>query len=309
MSSIDFSEYSDLVDEGAFDVKTPVNPEDEFFHAVYISGQQRQNHLGEMEIPGKLQIRGLRSNLEEINMIITHVKGVLVKTSRVNNRDTLDCFSYQDGNHPWKGTSGKICGKNSIERSSDPFCSPCRAQLIIAGLYLDEKTGQPFLVNGKEVYIFIRAKGIKYGNVANYLSDLTKRDDLKPMVTPVTEESKKFERTQVNHKRFVTKVKVGKVSSSYGMKDAFTLETSKSLDADAVKKILNRSKVTKEKFKEKFDWSRGKSGGNSDYSGQAPVSENQKFNFSDSKPQDTKKPEQASQPVQTNEFSFEDVDF
>ena len=222
MSSIDFSEYSELVDEGTgFSTKTPVAPEDEFFHAVYISGQQRKNHLGETEIPGKLQIRGLKGNLDEIDMVITHVKQVLVKTTRVNNRDNLECFCYQQGPPPWKGISGQMCGKNATERASIPYCSPCRSQLIVSGIYVDQSTGKPFLVDGQPVYIFIRAKGIKYGAVANFLSDMAKRDDLEPIVTPVTEQSKKFERDNVNHKRFIVKVRVGKQSSAYGMKDIF----------------------------------------------------------------------------------------
>ena len=309
--SIDFSEYSELVGEGGFDVKAPVKPEDEFFHAVYISGQQRQNHIGETEQPGKLQIRGLKSNLNEINIIITHVKGVLVKSVRNNNRDTLECFSYQVGNPPWKGTSGQLCGKNSSERAAVPYCSSCRSQLIIAGFYLDEATGKQFLVDGKPVYVFIRAKGIKYGNVANYLSDLAKRDDLEPMVTPVTEESKKFEKAQVNHKRFVTRITVDKASSAYGMKDVFKLEPAASLSVDSVKNVLNKSKETMEKFKEKFDWSRGKvGGGSSDYSGTPKsVDESQKFDFTTAETSTKPPAKQEAAPAKTNNFSFEDVNF
>jgi len=274
-NSIDFSEYSELIDEGGFDVKTPVAPEDEFFHAVYISGQQRQNHIGETEMPGKLQIRGLRSNLDEINMVITNVKNVLVKTSRTAaGRENLECFSYQQGPPPWKSTTSNMCGKNSAERATNPFCVNCRSQLIVTGLYLDEKTGKPFLIKDKPTYIFIRAKGVKYGNVANYLSDLAKRDDLEPIVTPVTEESKKFEKAQVNHKRFITKVTVGKQSTNYGLKDVFELNTGARLSTDAVKSILNKSKENMDKFRDKFDWS--KKGGSANYSA-APVDEGQKF--------------------------------
>lgn len=312
MSSIDFSEYSELIDEGpGFSSKAPVAPEDEFFHAVYISGQQRKNHLGETEIPGKLQIRGFKSNLDEINMVITHIKQVLVKTTRVNNRDNLDCFCYQQGPPPWKGTSGNICGKNATERASIPFCASCRSQLIVSGIYVDENSGKPFLVDGKPVYIFIRAKGIKYGNVANYLSDMAQKDDLEPIVTPVTEQSKKFEKDNVNHKRFVAKVTVGKQSSTYGMKDVFEIKSGAPLSVDAVKSVLNKSKETLGKFKEKFDWSRNKNGGSADYSSSAPKpSEDQTFNFgstteSKSKPEPSKKPETKK----VDNFSFEDVDF
>lgn len=304
MSSIDFSEYSELASESGFDVKTPVAPEDEFFHAVYISGQQRKNHIGEMEIPGKLQIRGLRSNLDEINMIIVNVKSVLVKTSRsADGREKLECFSYQAGTPPWKSTSDRICPKNSTERASEPFCVNCRSQLIISGIYLDDTTGKPFLVDGKPTYIFIRAKGVKYSNVANYLSDLAKKDDLQPLVTPVTEESKKFERAHVNNKRFITKIRTTKQSTNFGMKDVFELSIGTPLSIDTVKSVLNKSKETLEKFKEKFDWS--KRSGSSDYSTGKPVDESQKFNF-DTEPS---KP-QSTPPVQNKpEFTLDDIDF
>jgi hypothetical protein len=310
MSSIDFSEYSELVDEGTgFSTKTPVAPEDEFFHAVYISGQQRKNHLGETEIPGKLQIRGLKGNLDEIDMVITHVKQVLVKTTRVNNRDNLECFCYQQGPPPWKGISGQMCGKNATERASIPYCSPCRSQLIVSGIYVDQSTGKPFLVDGQPVYIFIRAKGIKYGAVANFLSDMAKRDDLEPIVTPVTEQSKKFERDNVNHKRFIVKVRVGKQSSAYGMKDIFEFQTSTPLSVESVKSILNRSKETLEKFKEKFDWSRNKGSDSSDYSGSSASkpTEDQTFDFESKGSSKQEPPKQETKKV--DNFSFEDVTF
>lgn len=305
---IDFSEYADLADEGGYDVKTPVAPEDEFFHAVYISGQQRENSLGQKEIPGKLQIRGLKTNLDVINMVIVHVKQVLAKTVQTTNYrggsgEKLECFSYQVGNPPWKGTSGNMCAKNATERAANPFCSACRSQIIIAGIYMDEETGKPFMVNGKPQYIFIRAKGIKYSNVANYLADLAKRDDLEPIMTPpITPEKKEFERRQINHKRFVTKIIAGKTTSQHGMKDVFELSTGTKLNVDSVKNILNKQKETAEQFKEKFDWSRGKGG--ADYAAGKPVAEDQKFDFSETKPAENKAPE-----TKKTDDIFADVDF
>lgn len=312
---IDFSEYSDLVDEGGYDVKTPVAPEDEFFHAIYISGQQRQNSLGQQETPGKLQIRGLKTNLDVINMVIVHVKQILVKSVPTNNYrggsgERLECFSYQVGNPPWKSTTGNMCAKNATERAANPFCKDCRSQIIIAGIYLDEATGKPFMKeNGKPAYIFIRAKGIKYSNVANYLADLAKRDDLEPiMAPPITPEKKEFEKRQINHKRFITKITPGKTSSQHGMKDTFEFATGAKLNIDAVKNILNKQKETTEQFKEKFDWSRGKMGG-ADYASKPPVSEEQKFDFAtdNSKAPDSSKTQETKK--MNDDFSFEGVDF
>ena len=306
-TKIDMTDYSELVDEGGYNVKVPVAPEDEYFHAVYISGQQRTNHLGETEMPGKLQIRGFKSNLDVINMIIVNVKNVLVKTTRTkDNRDNLDCFSYQGGELPWKGTTGRVCGKNATERAADSYCAPCRSQLIVTGIYLDENE-KPFLIDKKPVYIFIRAKGVKYGNLANYLSDLAKRDDLTPLITPVTEQSKQFEKAQVNNKRFVTKISVGKQSTNFGLKDVFEFNSSSPLGVDAVKNVLNKTKETMEKFKEKFDWSRGK-GGAADYASK-PVEASQKFDFSETKQEEAKPAEKVKETKSGGEFSFEDVEF
>ena len=315
MTGIDFSEYSDLAEEGGgYDVKTPVAPVDEFFHAVYISGQQRQNSMGQTEMPGKLQIRGVKANLDAIDMVIVNVKQILAKIINAPNQrggssERIECFSYQVGNPPWKSTTSNLCGKNSAERASNPFCVDCRSQIIVAGIYLDPETGKPFMVNGKPTYIFIRGKGTKYANVANYLADLAKRDDLEPIVTPVTNESKEFERRQVNHKRFVTRITAGKVSSKHGMKDVFEFATGAKLSVDAVKNILNKQKETSEPFKEKFDWSRGKGSGSSDYSSTQPkVEDNQKFDFknNESNPENvTTKTEESKK----NNFSFEDVIF
>lgn len=308
--SIDFSEYSELANEGGYDVKPPTSPEDEFFKAVYISGQRRKNHIGEDENPGKLQIRGLRSNLDEINMIITHVKTVLAKTSRTpDNKEKLECFSYQNGNPPWKSTTSNVCGKNAAERASNPFCNSCRSQLIITGIYLDENTNKPFLVNGKPVFIFIRGKGVKYGNVANYLTEMARRDDLEPIVTPVTEESKKFEKAHVNNKRFVTKITVGKQSTNFGMKDVFELNAGAPLSVETVKTILNKSKETIDKFKEKFDWSKTGSG-SSDYSHTSkPAEESQKFDFGSNATNQEKPKEEPKTETKTQDFTFDDIQF
>ena len=315
MTGIDFSEYSDLAEEGGgYDVKTPVAPEDEFFHAVYISGQQRQNSMGQTEMPGKLQIRGVKANLDAIDMVIVNVKQILAKIINAPNQrggssERIECFSYQVGNPPWKSTTSNLCGKNSAERASNPFCVDCRSQIIVAGIYLDPETGKPFMVNGKPTYIFIRGKGTKYANVANYLADLAKRDDLEPIVTPVTNESKEFERRQVNHKRFVTRITAGKVSSKHGMKDVFEFATGAKLSVDAVKNILNKQKETSEPFKEKFDWSRGK-GNASDYSGTKAVDESQKFDFNNTgAASQQQKTQPQNQTTKVNDFNFDSVDF
>jgi hypothetical protein len=313
-NEIDFNEFQELAGAGGFDAKVPTDPSKETFHAIYISGQQRKNSLNDTEEPGKLQIRGVRSNLDEVDLIITNVKSVLVKTTKTpNGRENLDCFSYQYGPQPWKGTSGNFCGKNSTERAANTYCNACRSQLVIAGINIDEKTNKPFLVDGKPVYVFIRAKGIKYGNVSNYLSDLSRRDDLEPIVKVKEgqdpEEVKKFERANVNHKRFITRITVGKEASNYGSKDVFSLTTGSKLSVDAVRSILNKSKETMDKFKEKFDWSINK-GGSSDYSSKPPVDDDQKFTGFESTTETTdQSKKEVSKQKESESISFDDIKF
>lgn len=314
---MDYNEYADLA-ETATVSKEPTKPEDEFFHSVYIAGQMRKNHAGVKEMPGQLQIRGVEYNLEEVNMIITHVKEVLVKEVSKNKKLSLECFSYKDGKPPWYGTvpqpdgSPRPCPLNSNERSLNEFCNPCRAQIIVAGIRCDEN-GQPFMVDNKPVFIFIRGKGMKYSNVSTYLGDLFKMD-LAPFFTPQTEESKLFEKQVVNHKRFVTKLTVGTASSQYGEKTVFNLETGVQIPDETVKGVLKIAKKTKDKFKEKFDWSAGKVATSYAGAGQQTTQQGADavMQIGDEELGQTKQEAQEPEPEATKEpdskpFSFDDI--
>jgi len=254
MNDFNMNEYAELADTG-FVNKEPVAPEDEFFHSVYIAGQTRKNHIGTTEEADKIQIRGVEYNLTSVNMIITNVKDILVKASRnQKNEEVMECFSYKKGHPPWKGTSGNLCGLNSAERSSNSFCNICRSQIIVSGIYCDS-SGNPLVGSeGKPVFLFIRARGMKYSNVSNYLGDMYKKE-LPPLFTPETPESKQFEKTVVNNKRFVTTIAIGEASSNYGIKKVFELTSGSQLPNETVKKVLTIAKNTVEKFNEKFDWS------------------------------------------------------
>jgi len=297
---MDIDDYADLAGTG-FDGggKEPVKPEDEFFHSVYISGKPRPNHLQIIEQAGKLQIRGVKYNLDEVNMIVTNVKKVLTKEETLpNNKTKTACFSYKAGNPPYKGTSGIQCGSNSAERASNKFCSTCKEQIIVSGMLCDE-SGKPEVNEGKPVFMFLRAKGMKYSNVGNYLSELAKMD-LSPIITPVTEQSKLFEKNVINNKRFVTKIKVGTASSQYGLVQVFTMEKGTQLGDNDVKKVLEITKKTVEKFNDKFDWSKRSS--TTGYGETQAPADNQ---FSD-----PKKDEEGSKTEDKNSsFGFDDISF
>jgi len=268
-----FEDYQELQGTG-FSSAEPVAPEDEFFHSLYVSGKTRKNHVNIEEQAGKMQIRGVEYNLETVHMVITHTKEILSKEvqQKGQNRNSIECFSFKDGAPPWYGTKqlddGKPrqCPQTSAERSVNSFCSPCRAQIIVAGIYCKED-GTPVIDSeGKPEFIFIRGKGMKYSNVSEYLAERFK-EELEPIFDPPTEQSMAFEKSVVNNKRFVTKITRGTASSKYGDKDVFVLEKGVALNKEAVLNILQISKKTVDKFNEKFDWSR-KRGQSSGYSQQ-----------------------------------------
>jgi hypothetical protein len=308
-------EYADLMGTGHHVVET-IAPEDEFFHSVYIAGQRRKNHIGIEEKPGHFQVRGVEYNLDNVYMIITHVKKVLVKSIRDvrTQKDRTECFSYQTGNPPWHGFNGRVCGNNAAERSTNVFCAPCKSQLIVAGIYCDVN-GNPVLTEDKKpTFVFIRGKGMKYSGVSEYLDSLSKME-LDPIFTPVTEETKRFEKNVVNNKRFVTKIGMGEADSQYGKKTVFKLETGVKLSTDKVQSILKLAKKTLEKFNEKFDDSkRAPSTATSSYAreeGTLPVDESNKFSMGDESAHPEEKPVEAakSNGEAAPTFNFEDVDF
>jgi hypothetical protein len=259
--SPNIDDYSDIEGGGVVS-KEPVKPEDEFFHSVYIAGQSRVNHINITEEITKIQVRGVQYNLTEVNMIIIHVKEILAKLKQSPRGETTECFSYKDGDAPWFGTtqlpdgSKRACPLNSSERAVVEFCKECRSQILVAGIYCDA-TGKPILSEkNSPIFVFIRGKGMKYSNVSDYLGDMYKKD-LTPIFTPVTERTTKFEKANVNNKRFVTKLTRGEASSNFGMKDIFILTSGQQIPDDNVIEILKVSQKTKEKFIEKFDWSKG----------------------------------------------------
>jgi hypothetical protein len=134
--------------------------------------------------------------------------------------------------------------------------------LVVAGIYC-KPDGTPILKDSKDggkeaIYVFIRAKGIKFSNVSSYLSDMS-REEFEPIFTPSTDESLEFEKKVVNNKRVVTKITIGKAKTQYGDKPVFELSKGVMLQKETTVQILGVTKKTLSKFNEKFDWSKGKS--------------------------------------------------
>jgi len=309
-----FDDYKDLQKTGYSSVAT-VSPEDEFFHSVYISGQSRKNHINIIEEAGKIQVRGVEYNLGEVNMVIVHTKEILSKLISKSGKDSLECFSFKDGAPPWLGTSKlpdgnrRQCPQTSAERAVVDYCSPCRSQILVAGIYC-RPDGTPVVTEEKKpVFVFLRAKGMKYSNIANYLSELYK-EDLSPVFEPVTEKSKEFEKKVVNQKRFVTKISKGSASSKHGIKDVFVLSKGQQLPKEAVLKILTLSKNTLDKFNEKFDWSRRGSTSYDDTEAQADgIMSMEPVEGTTAIPVDAEALQREKEKQSAKLFSFDDIEF
>lgn len=315
-----FEDYQDLsgvgFQGGSGETTTP---EDEFFHSVYIAGKTRTNHINVEEQAGKLQIRGVEYNLDEVNVVITHTKDILATIKNEQGRDNIKCFSYKDGAAPWFGTatlpdgSKRICPLTSAERASNDFCNACRAQILVAGIFCDAN-GSPILTEQKKpIFIFIRGKGMRYSNVSEYLNDRF-NEDLTPVFEPVTEQSKQFEKSVVNNKRFVTKLTKSEATSSFGNTvNVFELSKGIEIPTAAVLKILSLSKDTVEQFNSKFDWSKGKQGTATGYGNKPPEGVMEIGDPLDADPiqePEVKKSEPASPPAEESKtFSFDDIEF
>lgn len=253
------------------------DPKDEFFKSIYISGQNRQHENGVMEEIEKLQIRGHAFNQTEVFMIITHVKDILNNEEKVNGRMQTKCFSFKESaSAPWYGSTNmpdgtpRVCPITSKDRKEIEFCKTCKAQIIVAGI-LCQPTGTPVLDDEKKpIFVFLRGKGIKYGNVSDYLSSLYQLD-LDPILDEEGDAVREFEKRVINQKRFVTRIYKGTANSNYGVKMVFEFEKTNELDPKFALELLDLSKNTMDKFREKFDWSKKKK-----KSGNAPTEQEAK---------------------------------
>lgn len=317
---MDYNEYSNLAGVGFKGAPDATAPEDEFFKSVYIAGKTRKNHINVEEQAGKLQVRGLEYNLEQVYMAITHTKEILVREPDAGARGLYSCFSFKSGNAPWHGTTfledgrQRPCPPTSAERSVNDYCCKCRGQILVAGIYC-KPDGTPVMDanTGKPVFVFLRGKGTKYGNISDYLGEMYKLD-LPPVFEPSTPQSLEFEKQVVNHKRFVTKITIGKYNTQYGDKDIFVLEKGPQIEISSVKNILQIAKQTVEKFEEKFDWSRNAQVAAPQADGVLPMDANNQEtsdqqNSNTTESESTSENEEQKEEKPKNTFSFDNIEF
>jgi hypothetical protein len=251
MDNFNVEDYEELMDMG-FDRKKQKPPEEEFFHAVYISGQDRKNHIDIVEKAGNLQVRGVKYNLNEVHMIITTVKPIMAKIRLGNdNQEIVECFSFMSGSAPYTGTSGRTCPANSAERATVEYCKDCRSQLIVSGILCNEHGSPELGEDKKPIFIFIKGKGIKYSSIADYLTELQNEN----FTSLLEEKYRDFEKRNLNNKKVVTKISIQEISTHYGPRKIFKLDRGIELPSNVVFDVLKISKKTLDAFQEKFDLS------------------------------------------------------
>ena len=132
-------------------------PIEQFFKSVYVAGKKRKNADDVVEQPGKFQILNTKYNLDNVDMIIVHIKEVLAKTKSNDFGEQTECFCYMD-KKPYKGTSGRVCNENyTARKTGDVYCQTCLNNITIAGIW-STPDGDPILVDEKPVFIFVKAK-------------------------------------------------------------------------------------------------------------------------------------------------------
>ena len=241
--------YSDiLLDSKIPSMKEKNNQNDEKFHCIFISGDRDDLEAS------KLHVRGLGEeykNVDEIFVIFLHIKSVRVKeTKGIKDRKVL-CFSYMYGEKPFHGTDGYICPDTAKERDADQHCQGCKNQLICSGILVDKNGTAKLDAEGKPILVFVRGKGVKLGNITNYLNMLSEREDL----TKIDGVSPEVDRA-LNRSKVVTKITMGGVATQFGKKPAFNLVVAKEIKSqESIKKILKFSEEFLDDFHRKFDWS------------------------------------------------------
>jgi len=231
-----------------------VAPEDEVFHSVYVGGVDRTNEMGIVEEAGKIHIRGVEYNLDKVYCVITTSKLINAKFIKSNGRDRLVCFSYRESDPP-VDFRGELCPP-SEERNNSEKCKGCKSQILMVGILTDERGKPKVNKDKKPIFIFIRGKGIKYGNVSDYLYSLSELE-IEPYFENPTDDSLTFEKNNVNPMRIVTKVTKGTAESAHGVKTVFNFEKGIETSKKLVERLLELNTDVIEEFDKKFNWGVG----------------------------------------------------
>lgn len=317
--ALNYEDYVDLSGSGIGQPKKEVPPEEDFFHSIYICGRDRENHKQIVEKNGKLQIRGVDYNLDEVYMIVTHVKKVRINSSFdvTKQRNVITCGSKLNTN-PWVGTSGRKCA-TAKERVAIPECKECKHQIIVFGVLCENREGRLRIGEDKKpVFCFFVGRGIKWEDVNSYLTTLAEQE-ITPIFEPVTDKSIKFEKENVDmSKRVVTVIKVGHKRSQYNnnLLQTFSFSTGAKLSNKHIVSLIEVAKKTVPKVEEKLNKLVGITGSDSEEENQpqteesapAPLTMDIPSMENNKTPEPTPTKEVITEAPEEN-YSFDDVEF
>ena len=189
------------------------------FGAIYLCGEERKLENGETELPGLVQIRGKKYNLEYVDVLFLMKRFCDVKGD-------WECFRFSDEE---LSSTGRKC---PVDKKKDQFCLDCRRQTILIGPIM--KDGEIELENGKAIIAFVRGKGmVRQRAINKYLEELERYPGL-PKFYDGGLKDKLAAFTKV-----VTRVLPGKVKTKYGTKDALTYKVERVLDKETVEKAVS----------------------------------------------------------------------
>jgi len=237
------------------------------FKSVYITGTSRRiEGTNEVEQIGKLQVHDTNiRNQDEICMIPMFAKRKLVKVRMDGMKEIVECFSYMKGEPPYKGTSGRTCPNTSAQRDATVDCKGCRQRIILAGLLVTPE-GKPIKdKDGEPIFVFLRGKGIKFMEIADYISECAKLPEsklpsireevLKVKPNLIIKTKPEYEKPMLNFRRFICHVGVQQVETNFGTRYIYKLTRGKPLPTKVVIDLLLKTEELSEIFDAKFDLS------------------------------------------------------
>jgi len=271
MSKVDLGKYLNMGDVNPNtelrenEPKNDVPPEEELFHAIYISGKTRtEPTLNNKKIYGGfLQVRGVEYNLEEVYMMPYYKRSLLVKNEKIGKYDSTVCFSFFDFDEKGNqiSTSGFPCPPTSPDRKEVSWCNNCKMHIVIIGFLCDENGKVKRDSDGNPFNVFLRVSGSKVGDVMKYLFEC-KELEVPYLFPDGNEEAKKQEIEYFNILRRCIKITVEEtptyVDGAYDqnkMRYAYKLEGMSELPPESIFKLLDYAENLDEEIREKFDWS------------------------------------------------------
>jgi len=240
-----------------------IDPEDELFHRIFISGKTRRNEkIGKKLIAGFLQINGVDYNLEEIYMIPFYKRNVLTKKEKIGRYENPVCFSYFDYDENGKQISscGFPCPQNSDERKMNEWCASCRMSIILIGMLCDANGAVKKDSEGKPYNIFVVFSGSKYMDGGSYIYDCQELEV--PYLFPDTDNEQliKQEMEYFNILRRIIKISVEEVpvydregNKTDYVRNAYILEGQNELPREQIFKLLDYAESLDNDIREKFD--------------------------------------------------------